>query len=211
MNTEEHLEHIEHSQHASLNPFDKRVAMTMAIIAAVLACVTMLSHRAHNETLRLQGEAIRLQSQANTIQTQAADQWGFYQAKNIRYHEYKSYLNLSGFMAKEPGKESTCKKAEDEWQAQVQKYDMELPKLKEEAEAMDAEAKKLKLESDELIKKSEEQHHKGDRFDQSELAVEFGLVLCSIAVLTKQSTFWHIGIVGGIVGVVIALTAFLMH
>ena len=42
---EEHLEHAEHAQHAAHNPFDRRVAMSMAIVAAVLACVAMLSHR----------------------------------------------------------------------------------------------------------------------------------------------------------------------
>ena len=31
--------------------------MTMAIVAAALACITMLSHRAHNETLSYQIKA----------------------------------------------------------------------------------------------------------------------------------------------------------
>src|SRR5256885_8525131 len=72
--TEEHLEHAEHAQHPVQDPFYRQVAMTMAIVAAALACVTMLSHREHTETLRLQNEA--------TIHhTQASDQWAYYQAK----------------------------------------------------------------------------------------------------------------------------------
>src|SRR5438445_140893 len=74
--TEKHLEHAEHARHAAHDPFDRRVAMTMAIVAAVLACVTMLSHRSHNETLRLQSdslgiknEAIHFQSQSNIFHT----------------------------------------------------------------------------------------------------------------------------------------------
>jgi len=55
--TEHHLEHAEHAQHAAHSPFDRRVTMTIAIIAAMLACVTLLSHRAHNETLALEIEA----------------------------------------------------------------------------------------------------------------------------------------------------------
>jgi hypothetical protein len=37
---EHHLEHAEHAQHAAHDPFDRRVTMTIAIIAAMLACVT---------------------------------------------------------------------------------------------------------------------------------------------------------------------------
>src|SRR5260370_12310655 len=82
--TEEHLEHAQHAQHAdpaAHDPFFRRVAMTMAIVAAVLACITMLSHREHTETLRLQNEA--------TIHhTQATDQWGYFQAQKNREHSY---------------------------------------------------------------------------------------------------------------------------
>src|SRR5262245_18302235 len=102
----EHLEHVEHLHHAAHFPFRRRVAMTMAIVAAFLACVSMLSHRAHNETLRLQAEANRLQTEANILHTQATDQWNFYQAKNIRNHEYQVYLKLLPVLAKDPAAES---------------------------------------------------------------------------------------------------------
>ena len=39
------------------DPFDKRVAMSMAIVAAALAFVAMLSHRAHNKVLQYQNVA----------------------------------------------------------------------------------------------------------------------------------------------------------
>ena len=55
-----------------LDPFDRRVAMTMAIIAAVLACVTMLSHRAHDESLSLLAEANRLTTAANCSGSQTS-------------------------------------------------------------------------------------------------------------------------------------------
>src|SRR5438309_9628107 len=81
-NTSENLEHIEHNQHAAhASHFDRRVAVSMAIIAALLATVTLLSHRAHNATLRFQSEA-------NIFQTKASDEWNYYQAKNNRDHAY---------------------------------------------------------------------------------------------------------------------------
>jgi hypothetical protein len=72
--TEHHLEHAEHAHHAAHNPFDRRVTMSIAIIAAMLACVTMLSHRAHNATLQLHIEA-------NDNFTLATNKWTYYQEK----------------------------------------------------------------------------------------------------------------------------------
>src|SRR5260370_33987999 len=92
--TEHHLEHAQHTQHAAHNPFDRGVAMTMAIIAAVLAGVTLVSHRGHTETLRLTSEA-------TTFHTKASDEWNLYQAKNIRNHECQMVLFLQAMLAKE--------------------------------------------------------------------------------------------------------------
>src|ERR1700735_1139748 len=46
------------------------VSLTMAILAVMVATVTLLGHRAHTEEILLQ--------------TRATDQWGYYQAKNMR-------------------------------------------------------------------------------------------------------------------------------
>jgi hypothetical protein len=46
----------EHS-HEARDPFDKRVAVTMAIIAALLAIVSVAGHRASNEELLAQQKA----------------------------------------------------------------------------------------------------------------------------------------------------------
>lgn len=67
--TEELQEHAEHAR----APFDKRVAATMAIIAAALAVVSVLGHIETTEELLLQQKA--------------SDQWAFYQAKSIRRYE----------------------------------------------------------------------------------------------------------------------------
>ena len=69
---EHHIEHAEHAVHASHDEFNKRVTMSIAIVAAVLACVTMLGHRAHNETLILQGDALRIQGEALQLQSNAS-------------------------------------------------------------------------------------------------------------------------------------------
>ncbi len=196
-NTNENLEHIEHHQHAAhAGGFDRKVAMSMAIIAALLASVTMLSHRAHNNT-------IRLQTDASILRTQATDEWGYYQAKNIRRHAYQSNIELLDMMPRSAGTEDRYNKTKAQWEKQLSDYRAELPEHMEKA-------KKYGTDSEARLKESAEQHHRGDRFDIAELAAELGLVLCSLAVLTKRSNFWWMGIVSAVVGLFVACSAFLI-
>src|SRR5438132_6983740 len=100
---EHHMEHAEHAVHASHDAFDRRVTMSIAIVAAVLACVTMLGHRAHHDTLRLQGDAIGLQAEASVEKNKASDQWAYYQAQKGRYHQFKALASLLSIVATSPG------------------------------------------------------------------------------------------------------------
>ena len=67
MSANEELE--EHVQHAQ-DPFDKTVAGTMAMVAALLAIVSVLGQ--HYNTEKLLNQQL------------ASDQWAYYQAKDIR-------------------------------------------------------------------------------------------------------------------------------
>jgi hypothetical protein len=197
-NTSENLEHIEHQQHAAhASQFDRRVAASMAIIAALLATVTLLSHRAHNATLRFQSEA-------NIFQTKASDEWNYYQAKNIRDHAYRANLALLAVLAKDAESGDKQKKATEDWTKQVDKYKTDLPDHM-------AKARDLERQSEDARTKSEHAHHEGDRFDLGELGTELGLVLCSLALLTKRPPFWIAGLTAALLGVVVAGTAFLVH
>src|SRR5688572_33398653 len=91
---EHHIEHAEHAAHASHDEFNKRVTISIAIVAAVLAAVTMLGHRAHNNTLILQGEALELQTKASIKSTDAANKWAYYQSKNIFNLESEITLDM---------------------------------------------------------------------------------------------------------------------
>src|SRR5262245_52433706 len=91
---EHHIEHAEHAQHAAHDPFDRRVTVSIAVVAAVLAAITMLGHRAHNETLRLLGEALEFQTKAGINHSKAANKWALYQAQNIRGHMYLAMANM---------------------------------------------------------------------------------------------------------------------
>lgn len=194
--TEEHLEHAEHAQHPVHDPFYRQVAMTMAIVAAVLACVTMLSHREHTETLRLQNEA--------TIHhTQASDQWAYYQAKKNREYLYDaSGIILKPIAAKADDSKALLAIAED-WKEKVKKY-------KQETAEIEIEANRLTDRAKEFQKESEHAHDRADRYDLGELGVELALVLCSLAVLTKRPLFWYVGIGIGVLGACVAASALLL-
>ncbi len=192
-----------------LDPFDRQVAMTMAIIAAVLACVTMLSHRAHDESLSLLAEANRLTTAANIHHTEASDQWGYYQAKNNRSSQLEASLALLLELGKAPGADAKSSETAKTWTDEIRRYrETEMPVLKIKAEALVKKAHELEYESEGKTTESYEARRRGDRLDLAELAVELALVLCSIAVLTKQPGFWYAGIASGVIGVIIALSAY---
>src|SRR6516162_4663984 len=69
----------EHTEHAK-EPFDKKVAASMAIIAALLAIVSVGSQILSKEEL--------------LAQQKASDQWAYYQAKDIRRYDSEIALDV---------------------------------------------------------------------------------------------------------------------
>lgn len=117
MSVDEELQ--EHSEHAK-DPFDKRVAVTMAIIAAMLAVDGVTAHMLTTEELLLQQKA--------------SDQWSYYQAKSIRRYTSEVAADLfKGFhdLGTEP----------------VEKYNKAAEKYKQDDEEISKEAKALEAES----------------------------------------------------------------
>ncbi|HSM76763.1 MAG TPA: DUF4337 domain-containing protein [Bryobacteraceae bacterium] len=114
MSTSEELhEHAEHAAHSN-EPFNKRVAATMAIIAAVLAVVGVLGQVSVTEELLLQQKA--------------SDQWAYYQAKSIRRYESEVARDLFGAL-KQSDSSQTYQKNADRYrddQAEIQKKAGEL-------------------------------------------------------------------------------------
>ena len=70
-------------------PEEKRVGLTMAIVAVLLAIATMAGHRLHTEEV--------------VLQTRAADQWAYYQAKNTRSQMYGGNAKLAGVVGERGG------------------------------------------------------------------------------------------------------------
>jgi hypothetical protein len=204
----------QHAQHASHDPFDRRVAITMVVIAACLAGVKVLGHRSHNETLQLQIEADTKHTKAGVFRTkavgartEASNQWAFYQAKKLRQHFYEGQQELAALI----GREDSASAKAAQWKANVERYRKDTEEIAEEAKKLTAEAKEHDKEADHLdheavekTEKAEHSHRRSDFFDIGEMGVELALVLCSVAILTKRPPFWYGGIALGACGAALA-------
>jgi hypothetical protein len=110
----------EAGEHAK-EPFDKMVAVTMAIIAALLAIVSVLGHILSTEEL--------------LAQQKANDQWAYYQAKSIRRYNSEIARDLLKAQANEAGA-----KAEERYTANVDKYEKEGDEIQNEAKHLESES-----------------------------------------------------------------------
>src|SRR6266446_5299643 len=112
----------EQTEHAK-DPFDRNVAVTMAIIAAGLAIVSVLGQVFATEEL--------------LAQQQASDQWAYYQAKSIR--RYESDIARDMFKAAASG-EVNAKSAEA-YAHNAERYEKEGEEIQVEARKLEAESK----------------------------------------------------------------------
>ena len=168
------------------------------------------------------------------MSTKAANKWAYYQSKNTFDFESEIVLDLLKVItpregaskdlqdivaryedtvayysgSKEnrmSGKRLKAKKSAAEEPA-VEKTEGKLKKAEDEARQLDEEAEKLLKQSEKKLEESHEVHAKGNRFDLGELGLQFGVVLCSLAILTKGRGFWFAGLASSGVGLAIALT-----
>jgi hypothetical protein len=157
------------------------VTLTMAILAVVIATVTLLGHRAHTEEV--------------LIQTKSADQWAYYQAKEIRRRNYELFLDELSVFSLQDAKQVEA--IRDKYKKQVERYGDELKEIEADARKEEAEVKV--------------EEARADRYDLSEVLLEAALVISSITLLTRKKIFWLFGIVLAAAGLVLGITGLLIH
>jgi hypothetical protein len=173
--TEELQELQEHAEHAQHNPSLAPVSLTMAVLAVVVAVVALLGHRAHTEEV--------------VLQAKAADQWAYYQAKNIREHEDNLFAD---FAAAATSKDAAAMSAFHD-------------KLSQEAERYKHDKDEIQNEARGLEREVGTERNRADRYDLAEVFLEIGLVITSITLLSGRRIFWHVGIGFSVIGVAIAI------
>ncbi len=179
--SEELTELQEHAEHAKHDPSLAPVSLTMAVLAVLVAVVSLLGHRAHTEEV--------------VLQAKSSDQWAFYQAKNIRRHTDELFVDLTSVQATTDA--GALSKLRDKYAGEATRYKDEQKEIEDKAREMEAEVAT--------------ERNRADRFDLAEVFLEIGLVITSITLLSSRRIFWHLGLVVGVVGIVVATTAFFLH
>jgi hypothetical protein len=174
----EELEELEeHAEHAKHDPSLAPVTITMAVLAVLVATASLLGHRTHTEEV--------------VLQNKVTDQWSYYQAKNIRRHTDELFADLTKVITTKD--EQGMAKLGAKYQAEADRY-------REEQIELDAKSRELEQET-ELARR------KADRFDLGEVFLEIGLVITSITLLTGRRLYWYLGLCTGIIGVMVAVSA----
>ena len=136
------------------NPFEKRVALTIALLAVVLALVENLGDNAKTSAILKTNEA--------------ANQWSYYQSKSIKQKLYETESRLVGFLS--TANEESQAKTKAEIASVVARYQAEKGEIRQSAERLVAEA--------------EANSRVNDRCDLASLLLQVAVVVCSVSILS---------------------------
>jgi Domain of unknown function (DUF4337) len=157
------------------------VSLTMAILAVLVATVSLLGHRAHTEEI--------------LMQTRATDQWAYYQAKNMRRNNLEALDEV--LTALENTKAERAAEVQKHFHQEIDKYRDQQKDIQNEARGLEAEVGRAS--------------RRADRFDLGEVFLEIALVVTSVTLLTDRRGYWYFGMVLAVVGVVAAGSGFLAN
>jgi hypothetical protein len=170
-------EHAEHGRQPGMAP----VSFTMALLAVLVAVVTLLGHRSHTEEILLQNKT--------------TDEWAYYQAKNLRRNNLEALHDVMGALQ---GKDAEKSEAlEKKFEASIEKYGEEQKDIQQKAHELESELNVMA--------------RRADRFDFGEVLLEIGLVITSITLLTGKRVYWKMGMVFGALGIVAAASAYVVR
>jgi hypothetical protein len=172
------------------DPFEKRAAVTIAILAVVLAVVGNKGDNAKTDAI---------------IQTnEATNKWGHYQAKSIKSNIAFAERELLALLAPSLNPDAETAKKLDQLRTDVEK------RIAKKTAEYEEEMPKLLKEAGELQKDAERGSKINDRCDQGSLALQIAIVLASVSILARSHAFWIASIILGLVGVVVGVMAFLI-
>ena len=159
----------------------KTISLGISILAVLVAMVTVLGHRTHTEAV--------------LMQSRAGDQWNEYQAKKIRMDNLFVTLDLLGIEPTANSALATAKTAE--YKAHIEKWKSDLAEEQEKARDFEREVNHAEA--------------KAGRYDLGEALLQIAVVLCSITLFTRKRAYFLLGLTLGAAGIVVAVSAFLVH
>jgi hypothetical protein len=157
------------------------ISLAISILAVLVAMVTVLGHRTHTEAVLMQGKA--------------TDQWNEYQAKKIRMESLSVVVDQMGLQSTVDAKATAAKLTE--YEAHIAKWTEDLKEGSDKAKEYEAEVRQAEA--------------KAVRFDIGEALLQISVVLSSITLFTRRRSFFVGGLALGVVGIVVAVSAWLVH
>ncbi len=157
------------------------VSLGIAILAVLVAMVTVLSHRSHTEAV--------------LMQARSSDMWNEFQAKKIRSESLGSTIDLLDLQPS-ANVAATAKKREE--------YVSHIEHWKDDLSEEQKQAREFEHEVDVA-------EHKAARFDLGEALLQIAVVLSSITLLTRSSVYYAIGMVLGAIGILCAASGLFVH
>jgi hypothetical protein len=159
----------------------RRVSLAISVLAVLVAMVTVLGHRTHTEAV--------------LMQTRAADQWNLYQAKKIRQEQVSTATDLLSLQPS--ANEAGVQKKLVEYKTHMEKWNQEIAEEQQKAQDLEHEVDRAE--------------RRADRYDLGEAMLEIAVVLSSITLLTRQHMYFILGLLLGLVGLIAAASALLVH
>ncbi len=98
------------------------VSLTMAIVAVLVASVSLLGHRAHTEEILLENKS--------------TDQWAYYQAKNLRLNNLQA---LNDVLSALEGKNEKAEQVQKHFEGDIEKYTEDKKEIQDKAHELEAE------------------------------------------------------------------------
>src|SRR5215475_749806 len=109
-------EHAEKAAEKGLAP----VSLTMAVVAVLVATVSLLGHRAHTEEILLQNEV--------------TDKWAYYQAKNLRRNNLEALHDVLDALE---GKNEKAEQVAQRFEKDIDRYREEQKDIQKEAHGIE--------------------------------------------------------------------------
>jgi hypothetical protein len=166
--------------------FTRRVALTTALYAVILAVTALGGNNSMKEMLLAQQEA--------------ANRWAFYQAKNMRENLYKiQRSNLEADLQERA--EHLKPEARARFESRIKEAGDEEVRYATEKKDIEGEAKKAEQERD-LNKK------KNPYFDFAEVLLQISIVMASIAILSSSRPVFGFSLAVAAMGAILCFNGF---
>jgi len=182
------LPNLEELEEIRAKTFTRRVALTTAIFAVLLAVTSLGGNNATKEMM--------------LAQQQASDQWAFYQSKAMREHLYKTTGLRIELDLLERGAEMKPA-AKSRYDAVLKDMRAEEARYGEEKKNIEKDAKRLEAERDKNLSKD-------PYFDYAEVLLQISIVMASISILAVSRQIFYFAIVSASFGTLLMLNGYLL-